>query len=74
MLFMYAHVTTDRYNARILDVVNAPQTNGSVINGDSEKPDTNGTAKLSHYRAQLIDQDLEGIEDCIHTVTSNDLK
>ncbi|CAM0142645.1 hypothetical protein VKS41_002800 [Umbelopsis sp. WA50703] len=62
------------YNARILDVVNAPQTNGSVINGDSEKPDTNGTAKLSHYRAQLIDQDLEGIEDCIHTVTSNDLK
>lgn len=54
--------------------MDTPQINGSAINGESENLDTNGTGKQNLYRAQLIDQDLEGIEDCIHTVTSNDLK
>jgi hypothetical protein len=44
------------------------------MNGDVEGVTTEKSGEHHQYKVQLIDQDLEGIEDCIRTVSSDDLK
>jgi hypothetical protein len=68
----YAH----RYNARILGVVeHLPEAANGVGGAEHvEGVSTNGVSPSKQYRVQLIDQDMEGIDDCIRIVTSDTLK
>lgn len=44
------------------------------MNGDVHDMETDKVAEKLQYKVQLIDQDLEGIDDCIRTISSDDLK
>lgn len=64
------------YNARILGVVeHLPEAANGVGGAEHvEGVSTNGVSPSKQYRVQLIDQDMEGIDDCIRIVTSDTLK
>jgi hypothetical protein len=44
------------------------------MNGDVHDMETDKNVEQRQYKVQLIDQDLEGIDDCIRTISSNELK
>ncbi|CAO3677569.1 unnamed protein product [Umbelopsis ramanniana] len=64
------------YNARILDVAETTHvvSNENGINGDVHDMETDKSVEKRQYKVQLIDQDLEGIDDCIRTISSDELK
>lgn len=64
------------YTAKVLSVDVDPSeitatTSPSPMQPDDEKPKDE---KVDYYKVQLIDENSEGIEDCIKVVSSDKLK
>ncbi|ORY95624.1 ATP-utilizing chromatin assembly and remodelling N-terminal-domain-containing protein [Syncephalastrum racemosum] len=58
------------YNARILDIETTPSDDHKGTNGKAASTEPSDT----RYRVQLIDDNNEGLEDFIMTVTKNEIK